>query len=84
MYEAGKVLAAYITPGYEEIARVSVCPYDLITGYTLFIQDEERRAKSLLTRTDLESNMVVHLAGEPGCDHSTSQHASRTPNRPLT
>jgi hypothetical protein len=32
VYEAGKALIAYITPEYDEIARVSVCPYNMVTG----------------------------------------------------
>jgi hypothetical protein len=32
VYEAGKALVAYITPEYDEIARVSVCPYNMVTG----------------------------------------------------
>jgi ATP-dependent Zn protease len=32
VYEAGKALLAYITPEYDEIARVSICPYNMITG----------------------------------------------------
>jgi ATP-dependent Zn protease len=32
VYEAGKALIAYITPEYDEIARVSICPYNMITG----------------------------------------------------
>jgi ATP-dependent Zn protease len=32
VYEAGKALVAYITPEYDEIARVSICPYNMITG----------------------------------------------------
>lgn len=34
VYEAGKALVAYITPEYDEIARVSVCPYNMVTGAT--------------------------------------------------
>jgi cell division protease FtsH len=34
VYEAGKALIAYITPEYDEIARVSICPYNMITGAT--------------------------------------------------
>jgi cell division protease FtsH len=32
VYEAGKALVAYITPEYDEIARVSICPYNMVTG----------------------------------------------------
>ena len=64
VYEAGKVLMAYITPDFEEIARVSVCPFDVITGYTLFVEDEEKNADAVVTRSDLESHIVVNLAGQ--------------------
>eukprot|EP00878_Enallax_costatus_P001473 GHUV01001624.1.p1 GENE.GHUV01001624.1~~GHUV01001624.1.p1 ORF type:complete len:977 (+),score=283.07 GHUV01001624.1:432-2933(+) len=63
VYEAGKALIAYVTPEYDEIARVSICPYNMITGYTLFVEDESARANALLSRGDMESVMVVHLAG---------------------
>jgi cell division protease FtsH len=36
VYEAGKALLAYITPEYDEIARVSVCPYNMVTGERSF------------------------------------------------
>lgn len=64
VYEAGKVLMAYITPDFEEIARVSVCPFDVITGYTLFVEDEDKNADSVVTRSDLESHIVVNIAGQ--------------------
>lgn len=35
----------------------------LCTGYTLFVEDESARANALLSRGDMESVMVVHLAG---------------------
>ena len=43
---------------YEEIARVSICPFNILTGYTLFVEDEDKSANALLTRSDLESHMV--------------------------
>lgn len=63
VYEAGKVITAYITPEFEEIARVSICPNDLLTGYTLFLEDEGKTLDSVVTRGDLESHMVVNLGG---------------------
>jgi cell division protease FtsH len=54
---------AYITPEFDEIARTSICPYGMITGYTLFVEDEERSAGAILTRSDMEAHMVVNLAG---------------------
>lgn len=62
-YEAGKALLAYITPDFEEVARVSVCPFNIITGYTLFVEDEDKGVNAILTRSDMESHMVVSLAG---------------------
>jgi len=63
VYEAGKAMLAYVTPGYEEVARVSICPFNIITGYTLFVEDEDKSVNAILTRSDMESQMVVHLAG---------------------
>lgn len=44
-------------------SQVSVCPYDVITGYTLFVEDEEKTLDSVVTRADLEGHIVVNLAG---------------------
>jgi len=66
VYEASKALVAYITPEYEEVARVSVCPFNILTGYTLFVEDEDKSANAILTRGDMESHMVVNLAGRCG------------------
>ncbi|GLI67098.1 hypothetical protein VaNZ11_011303 [Volvox africanus] len=63
VYEAGKALVAYITPEYEEIARVSVCPLNIISGFTLFVEDEDKNVNAILTRSELEARMVVSLAG---------------------
>ena len=38
--------------------QVSVCPFDLLTGYTLFVEDEDRSVNALLTRADMEAHMV--------------------------
>lgn len=58
VYEAAKAMTAYITPEFEEVARVSVCPFNIITGYTLFVEDENKNANAILTRGDMESHMV--------------------------
>ncbi|KAG2495020.1 hypothetical protein HYH03_006952 [Edaphochlamys debaryana] len=63
VYEAGKALTAYITPEYEEIARVSVCPLNVLSGFTLFVEDEDRSVNAILTRSEMEGRMVVSLAG---------------------
>lgn len=47
---------------------MSVCPYNIVTGYTLFVEDEERSANAILTRSDMESHMVrgrLQLLGRP-------------------
>ncbi|KAG1670583.1 hypothetical protein FOA52_012156 [Chlamydomonas sp. UWO 241] len=63
VYEAGKALLAHITPEFEEIARISICPGDVIMGYTLFLEDEEKSMDSVVTRSDLEAHMVMNLGG---------------------
>jgi hypothetical protein len=56
-----------MTPEFDEIARVSVCPYNMITGYTLFVEDEERAANAILTRGDMEAHMVRGGGGGACC-----------------
>lgn len=63
IYEAAKALIGYITPGYDEIQRVSVCPSGLATGYTYFLPSEERLESRVTTRSFMESRIVVALAG---------------------
>ena len=43
---------------------MSVCPYDVITGYTLFVEDEDKAVDTVVTRADLEAHIVVNLAGQ--------------------
>ena len=43
--------------------QVSVCPANVITGYTLFVEDEDKDVNAIVTRADMEAHMVVHLAG---------------------
>jgi cell division protease FtsH len=45
------------------LLQVSVCPCNLITGYTLFLEDEAKTVDCIVTRSDLESHIVVNLAG---------------------
>lgn len=40
-----------------------MCPLDVVTGFTLFVEDEDRNVNAILTRSELEARMVVHLAG---------------------
>ena len=63
IYEAAKALIGYISPNFDEIQRVSVCPGGLATGYTYFLPSEERLESRVTTRGFMESRMVVALAG---------------------
>lgn len=63
IYEAARALIGYITPNFDEIQRVSVCPGGLATGYTYFLPMEERLESRVTTRGYMESRMVVALAG---------------------
>ncbi len=38
--------------------QVSVCPFNIITGYTLFVEDEDKSVDAVLTRSDMEAHMV--------------------------
>ena len=37
VYEAGRALMGYLTPQFDEIQRVSVCPGGAASGYTYFL-----------------------------------------------
>ena len=63
IYEAARALIGYITPNFDEIQRVSVCPGGLATGHTYFLPMEERLESRVTTRAYLESRMVVAIAG---------------------
>lgn len=63
IYEAARALIGYITPNFDEIQRVSVCPSGLATGHTYFLPMEERLESRVTTRAYLESRMVVAIAG---------------------
>lgn len=63
IYEAARALVGYITPDFDEIQRVSVCPGGLATGHTYFLPKEERLESRITTRAYMESRMVVALAG---------------------
>jgi cell division protease FtsH len=49
---------------YDLYTQVSVCPFDVITGYTLFVEDEEKSVDTVVTRAELEAHIVVNLAGQ--------------------
>lgn len=63
IYEAARALVGFLTPNFDEIQRVSVCPGGLATGYTYFLPMEERLESRVTTRGYMESRMVVALAG---------------------
>lgn len=63
IYEAGRALIGYLTPDFDQIQRVSVCPGGLAIGYTYFLPSEERLESRITTRAYMESRMVVALAG---------------------
>lgn len=63
LYEAARALIGYITPHFDEIQRVSVCPGGQATGYTYFLPMEERLESRITTRAYMESRIVVALAG---------------------
>ncbi|KAL0023671.1 hypothetical protein WJX77_011852 [Trebouxia sp. C0004] len=63
VYEAARCLIGYMTPHYDEISKVSVCPGGLASGYTYFIPQEEHLESQVVTRGYLEGRMVVGLAG---------------------
>lgn len=43
--------------------QVSVCPFNVVTGYTLLVEDEEKGVDAIMTRGDMEAHMVVNMAG---------------------
>ncbi|GMH43653.1 hypothetical protein BSKO_11575 [Bryopsis sp. KO-2023] len=63
IYEAGRALVGYITPYYDEVHKVTVCPNGVPTGNTFFIPQEERLESRVVTRSFLESKLAVCMAG---------------------
>lgn len=63
VYEAARCVIGYMTPFYDEIGKVSVCPGGLATGYTYFIPQEEHLESRVVTRGYMEGRMVVGMAG---------------------
>jgi hypothetical protein len=57
VYEAGKAMLAYITPEYDEIARVSVCPYNMVTGAA---RTQDGRLRWLLLQLQRHVTRVTH------------------------
>lgn len=63
IYEAGKTLIALMSPAYDEVYKVSVCPSGVPTGSTFFLPREERLESRVVTRGYMEAKLVVCLAG---------------------
>lgn len=63
VYEAGRALVGYITPYFDEVHKVTVCPGGVPTGNTFFIPQEERLESRVVTRSFLESKLTVCMAG---------------------
>ncbi|KAI3432765.1 hypothetical protein D9Q98_004305 [Chlorella vulgaris] len=63
VYEAARALIGYITPEFDEVQRVSVCPAGSNNGFTYFLPREETLESRVVTKGYMESKMVVALAG---------------------
>jgi len=63
VYEAGKALVGLMSPAYDEVYKVSVCPGGAPTGSTFFLPREERLESRVVTRGYMEAKLVVCLAG---------------------
>lgn len=63
VYEAAKVLTAFLTPHFDEVAKVSICPGGAPTGYSYFVPSEERLEAGVVTRGFMEAKLVVCMAG---------------------
>ena len=63
VYEAGKALIGLMSPAYDEVYKVSVCPGGVPTGTTFFLPREERLESRVVTRSYMDSKLVVSLAG---------------------
>ena len=63
VYEAGKALIGLMSPAYDEVYKVSACPGGIPSGSTFFLPREERLESSVVTRSYMDSKLVVSLAG---------------------
>ena len=63
IYEGGKALIGLMSPAYDEVYKVSVCPGGVPTGSTFFLPREERLESRVVTRGYMDSKLVVCLAG---------------------
>mmetsp|Transcript_5639 Transcript_5639/g.10641 ORF Transcript_5639/g.10641 Transcript_5639/m.10641 type:complete len:676 (-) Transcript_5639:156-2183(-) len=63
-HEAGHALAAALTPGFDEVGKVTIIPRtNGAGGFTLFLPSDEQQDSGMYTRTYLESRLVVALGG---------------------
>jgi len=63
-HEAGHALAAALTPGFDEVGKITIIPRtNGAGGFTLFLPSDEQQDSGMYTRTYLESRLVVALGG---------------------
>jgi cell division protease FtsH len=63
-HEAGHALAAALTPGFDEVGKVTIIPRtNGAGGFTLFLPSDEQQDSGMYTRSYLESRLVVALGG---------------------
>lgn len=58
VYEAARALVAHITPDYDEVARVAVCPDGTAAASTYFLPLEEHLETRIMERSYLEAKMA--------------------------
>mmetsp|Transcript_28408 Transcript_28408/g.50750 ORF Transcript_28408/g.50750 Transcript_28408/m.50750 type:complete len:912 (-) Transcript_28408:144-2879(-) len=63
VYECAKALLAHVTPNYEELSKMSVCPGGVPTSYSYFIPQEAHLETQVVTRAYMESKLAVLMAG---------------------
>jgi len=63
VYECAKALLAHVTPNYEELSKMSVCPGGVPTSYSYFIPQEAHLETRVVTRAYMESKLAVLMAG---------------------
>ena len=63
-HEAGHALAAALTPGFDEVGKITIIPRSNgAGGFTLFLPSDEQQDSGMYTRSYLESRLVVALGG---------------------
>lgn len=63
IYEAGKALVGLMSPSYDEVYKVTICPGGMPTGSTLFLPREERLESRVITRGYMEAKLTVCFGG---------------------